>query len=90
MSERAGRHRQWCREKGLAWWTDRRACAGDSVAEIEAALVKALNAAASTDDSLSESGQLRIYDGSEWADNVHVEPPADGDILPLHSVSNAG
>lgn len=79
------------RQKGLlAWLWKRRERYGDSIAVLEADLIVALNACQETRLFGVPSGQPRIYDGSTWVDNPHVEPVPDPVILSFPSPQAAG
>lgn len=84
---------QWSRnrQRGLYAWLRRRLEQyGDSVETLEADLIAALNASADHPQFGVPSGQPRIYDGSTWEDNPHVEPIPDPVILSFPSPQAAG
>lgn len=94
MSRRGDmRGSQWAqqRQRGLYSWLRRRLERyGDSVETLEADLVAALNASADRPQFGVPSGAPRIYDGSTWEDNPHVEPAAEPVILSFPSPQAAG
>lgn len=67
-----GRQR-YDRERSLFFWIQRRLKRGESVEQIESAMIHALNAPPSAE--FPQIGQQfpRIYDGSGWQDNPYVE-----------------
>lgn len=84
---------QWQRnrEKGLhAWLVRRLRQYGDTVEQLEAAMIAALNAPSTRPLFGVPSGAPRIYDGSTWEDNPHVEPQSECVCLPFPSSKTAG